>query len=102
MRGKPWPQEVEATAIRMWKAGKTGSDIADAVGRSRCAVMGKLDRLGLIGDCTEAARAKRQASAFERMSRATRTRWARLSLAERAEWGRAMSAGHARRRSVGL
>ena len=103
MPNKPWPKHIEATAIRMWRAGKTGSDIADAIGRSRHAVMGKLTRLALIGHCSEAEKVRRLASAGPRMARGMRMAWARLSPAQRATWVAAISAAaKARWRRAGL
>lgn len=84
MPKKTWNVETEATLRRMWQNGKTGSDIADAVGRTRSAVLGKLNRMGLIGDCTEAARKTRQASAHDRASRGMKKVWSSRSPAERA------------------
>ena len=44
----PWPTEVEEEAIRLWEAGKTAGEIAVALDRSRNAIIGKLNRLGII------------------------------------------------------
>lgn len=43
-----WSAEDDATLVRMWEAGETGSAIALAVNRSRNAVMGRLNRLSLM------------------------------------------------------
>jgi len=42
---RPISDEEEALIIRLWKERKTGSQIGAAVGRSRNAIMGKLNRL---------------------------------------------------------
>ncbi len=93
MPKKTWDVETEATLCRMWQNGKTGSDIADAVGRTRCAVLGKLNRMGLIGDCTKIARRVRKARAHKarahaRALRSMKKLWASRSPAERAAIGR--------------
>ena len=45
-----WTDEDVALASRLWKQGCSGGQIAKALeGFSRCAVMGKLRRLGLLG-----------------------------------------------------
>ena len=59
MNGKPWRHEQISELRRLWKQGLTGSEIAKSIRMSRGAVMGKLDRLGLIGDMTETERATR-------------------------------------------
>lgn len=51
-RGAPWPREK---AIALWSAGKTGSQIAEALGVSRNKVMGYLNRQGLVGALEKAA-----------------------------------------------
>lgn len=46
---RPISDEEEALIIRLWKERKTGSQIGAAVGRTRNAIMGKLNRLRAKG-----------------------------------------------------
>lgn len=43
-----WTPERLELAQGMWKAGASGNEIGDALGVSRSAVLGKLNRLGLV------------------------------------------------------
>ncbi len=44
-----WADEIANRAVEKWKAGLSARQIASLVGKTRCAVIGKLHRLGLIG-----------------------------------------------------
>jgi hypothetical protein len=44
-----WNTYNEAELIRLWGEKKTGSQIAEILNLSRCSIMGKLHRLGLLG-----------------------------------------------------
>lgn len=44
-----WPDERVAQLRRLWGAGQTAKTIADQLGVSRSAVLGKLCRIGLMG-----------------------------------------------------
>jgi hypothetical protein len=41
MNGKPWQHDQISELRRLWKEGLTGSDIAQTLGMSRSAVIGK-------------------------------------------------------------
>lgn len=45
-----WTEHEEAELKRRWKAGQSSSVIATALGCSRNAVLGKLNRLGMLGN----------------------------------------------------
>ena len=52
-----WGEEKEQRLRELWNAGKTGGQIADLLGVSRCAVLGKVRRMDLprrepAGRCT--------------------------------------------------
>lgn len=55
-----WTEERDATLRRRWKAGDSGGDIARALGLTRNAVMGRLGRLGLLGERPTPARPVKQ------------------------------------------
>ena len=45
-----WPPELTATVVRMWTVeGKTTSEIKSALNLTRNQVVGKLNRMGLLG-----------------------------------------------------
>ena len=48
-----WNERDEQRAARLWSEGKTGSEIAEKLGRTRGQVLGKLGRLGLLGNRSE-------------------------------------------------
>lgn len=50
-----WTDDRIDILRRMWAEGSASGDIARAIGKTRNAVMGKIDRLGLIGDKGKAA-----------------------------------------------
>lgn len=45
-----WTRSEEKEAISLWKQGETASKIADALGKTRGSVLGKLHRLQIMGD----------------------------------------------------
>lgn len=51
-----WPPETVGTMCKMWSDGCSAGLIAQAVGRSRNAVLGKLMRLGVTRDRAQPAR----------------------------------------------
>jgi hypothetical protein len=59
MNGRPWRDDQIAELRRLWERGLTGSEIAQSLGMSRGAVIGKLNRLGLIGNMPKTERLKR-------------------------------------------
>lgn len=67
----------------LWSAGKTAGQIAIALNVSRCAVIGKLNRLGLIGGMSDRERAQRQASSI---TDEYRERQRQTSLRQWREW----------------
>ena len=94
----PWPTEVEEEAIRLWEAGKTAGEIAVALDRSRNAIIGKLNRLGIIPSGRAAVIAdrsmRRVAEKRERIRRtplpAPRSRkWRHLKMVDSTDEGRA-------------
>lgn len=44
----PWPIETEEKAVQLWSEGHSATMIAVAIDRSRNAVIGKLNRIGVI------------------------------------------------------
>jgi len=44
-----WTAQQVADLKRLWRAGKSATEIALALGVTRGAITGKLDRLGLMG-----------------------------------------------------
>jgi hypothetical protein len=67
-------EDIEALAVK-WRSGQRASAIATDLGISRCAVIGKLDRLGLLGLTKEEKK--------RRESIGKREWWAALSKEER-------------------
>ena len=55
-----WPKEKTERLIELRKSGKSSSYIADILGVSRSTVVGKLTRLGMIGDIAAYRRRQRQ------------------------------------------
>lgn len=80
MNGKPWQPDKISELRRLWKKGLTGSEIAQSLGVSRSAVIGKLNRLGLIGDMPESERLER---VKRTASRALKKFWATMSPEEK-------------------
>jgi hypothetical protein len=62
----PWTKQRTARLRRLWRAGRSGSQIAAALDVSRGAVFGKLTRLGLLGRLPHKERVRRMASARAR------------------------------------
>lgn len=54
-----WAGEMVNDLKRMWAAGRSGSDIAAAIGTTRCAVLGKIYRLDLGRTITSAGQVRR-------------------------------------------
>jgi hypothetical protein len=88
MNGKPWQCDKIFELRRLWKEGLTGSEIAQTLGMSRSAVIGKLNRLGLIGDMPESERLKR---VNRTAGIALRRFWATMSPEERQTRARRLS-----------
>ncbi len=44
---KTWSKRQTVAATRMWVLGKSAAEVSRKLGKSRCAVMGKWNRLGL-------------------------------------------------------
>ena len=49
-----WPFERAKRLRILWRDGKTSREIAAILRITRCAVLGKLHRLGLLGGCSRA------------------------------------------------
>lgn len=61
MRRTFWSHDRVTMLLALWHAGLSGTPIAQAIGAgcTRAMVIGKLDRMGLIGDMPAAARRER-------------------------------------------
>ena len=53
--GSPWTDQRTQRLTDLWRAGKSAREVADALGVTRNAVIGKLHRLGLSGDPAHAS-----------------------------------------------
>jgi hypothetical protein len=87
MNGSPWRDDQIAELRRLWKQGLTGSEIAQSLGMSRGAVIGKLNRLGLIGDMSKSERLKR----LKRAAIGLRKFWASMSPKQKQKYLRRLS-----------
>lgn len=48
-RENPWPEELVAQLLKLVADGRSGGEIGRALGKSRCAVLGKISRLERAG-----------------------------------------------------
>ncbi len=65
-----WSDIQVQTLVNLWKTGQTAKNISRKLGMSRSAVVGKLNRLGLIGNMKRSEKGRR-------VSAALRASWAR-------------------------
>ncbi len=70
----PWSQEEACRAAAMWKAGATAVQIADQLGKTRNAVLGKIGRLGLARTTNGQARRPRAGKVSNRLRRGYQSR----------------------------
>lgn len=61
-----WTTNRINVLVTCWAAGETGAAIAELLGCSRCAILGKLNRLGLIGAMNPSERSARQSAGLNR------------------------------------
>lgn len=64
MPGAPrWPFERARKLRILWRNGTRSGEIAAALGVTRCAALGKLRRLGLLGNCPQPEKIRRMSAA---------------------------------------